>query len=173
MSYLLVGTYLAFLAFYVFYLLIGGYMFYSIECPEEIKVKRRLAAEKKRFMTLIEEDIGDLPVHNETLNSNLTSFINHNIQRLVMETNLNSTHEVQEENCERWSFFNSFFFGFTSITTIGYGKITPETQLGRGACLLYSIIGIPINNILISSIASLFMNKGSGIFPHNCSSSIP
>ena len=164
MPYLLVGSYLAFLAFYVIYLLMGGYMFYSIECPEEIKVERRLATEKRRFMMLLEEDYGDL---RETATSNSTSFINHNIQRLMVQTNLNNTHEVQADNCERWSFFNSFFFAFTSITTIGYGKITPRTQLGRGACILYSIIGIPINNILISSIASFFINKGSGLFLHN------
>ena len=168
----------AFLAFYIFYLLMGSYLFNSIECPEEIKAKSWLAAQKRRFMKLImEEDIGNLHnacshmyyyvVHNETTESTITSIINQTIQQLMMEINLNSSHKLQEEDCEMWSFFNSFYFSFTSITTIGYGKMAPRTQLGRGVCLLYSIIGIPINNMLISSIASFFSNKGSGLFLQN------
>ena len=169
------GSYLGFLAFYMFYLLMGGYMFYSIECPEEIKAKSWLAAQKRRFMKLVmEEDIGNLHnacsymyyyvVHNETTESTITSIVNQTVQQLMMEINMNSS---QEEDCEMWSFFNSFFFSLTSITTIGYGKMAPRTQLGRGVCLLYSIIGIPINNMLISSIASFFSNKESYLFLRN------
>ena len=165
---------MAFLTFYIFYLLMGGYLFNSIECPEEIKAKSWLAAQKRRFVKLInDEDMGNLHnacsymyyyvVYNKTAESNTTSLVNQTIQQLMMEMNVNSSHKSQEEDCEMWSFFNSFFFSFTSITTIGYGNIAPRTQLGRGACLLYSIIGIPINNMLISSIASFFSKRGSGL----------
>ena len=36
--------------------------------------------------------------------------------------------ESKVKDCEKWSVYNSFFFSFTAITTIGYGKIAPETQ---------------------------------------------
>ena len=32
------------------------------------------------------------------------------------------------KDCETWDVYNSFFFSFTAITTIGYGRIFPETQ---------------------------------------------
>ena len=72
--------------------------------------------------------------------------------------------EAQEkhEACEKWGFFNSVFFCFTSITTIGYGKISLQTQLGRLACLIYSIVGIPLNTVVIGFTGNLLINKGSG-----------
>ena len=38
------------------------------------------------------------------------------------------SNEAKAKDCEKWSVYNSFFFSFTAITTIGYGKIAPETQ---------------------------------------------
>ena len=32
------------------------------------------------------------------------------------------------KDCQTWDVYNSFFFSFTAITTIGYGRIYPETQ---------------------------------------------
>ena len=65
----------------------------------------------------------------------------------------------EAEHCELWSFYNSVFFAFTSITTIGYGRAAPQTQLGRGILLIYSIMGIPINGILIGTIGAFFSIK--------------
>ena len=67
--------------------------------------------------------------------------------------------EDEEEQCELWSFYNSVFFAFTSITTIGYGRAAPQTQLGRGILLIYSFIGIPTNGILIGTIGAFFSIK--------------
>ena len=67
--------------------------------------------------------------------------------------------EEAGEDCMLWSFYNSVFFSFTSITTIGYGRMAPQTQLGRGVLLLYSFIGIPINGILIGTVAAFFSIK--------------
>ena len=70
------------------------------------------------------------------------------------------------EHCEHWSFYNSVFFAFPSITTIGYGRAAPQTQLGRGILLIYSIMGIPINSILIGTIGAFFSIKVRHIDVH-------
>ena len=46
--------------------------------------------------------------------------------------------EAKAKDCEKWSVYNSFFFSFTAITTIGYGKIAPETQ-GCDFCLVVTL----------------------------------
>ena len=158
------GSFVALLAFYMAYLLMGGYIFNNIECAEELAVKRRVLKLQRELMMLIVEGLERLK--DEEAPPDSASTINLLIKQMIENRNYEESNEMYKV-CEAWGFFNSFFFGFTSITTIGYGKITPRTQLGRGACLLYSIIGIPINNILISSIARFFINKGSGLFLDN------
>lgn len=44
------------------------------------------------------------------------------------KTSKAASTEAKVKDCEKWSVYNSFFFSFTVITTIGYGKIAPETQ---------------------------------------------
>ena len=153
------GSFLALLAFYMAYLLMGGYIFYSIECTEEMAVKRRVVAlERESMLSLVEglEFIRDVEAPQD-----MAPFITSLIKQIVK----NRTHEEAKEKykvCETWGFFNSFFFGFTSVTTIGYGEISPQTQLGRVACLIYSIIGIPLNTVVIGFIGNYLENKGSG-----------
>jgi len=147
------GTFLYLLAFYIVYLLMGGYMFHNIECNEEMAVKRRVVAEKSELMWLILEGLRD-----EEAPPDLSPIITRHIKQMIK----NRTYEEDQEKykvCETWGFFNSFFFGFTSVTTIGYGKISPQTQLDRAACLIYCIIGIPLNTVVIGFIGNFLMNK--------------
>ena len=173
------GSFLTLLAFYMVYLLLGGYIFYNIECAEEMAVKRRVVALERESMMLIVEglelldllDLLDLELirhverlehlQDEEASPDMAPFITQHIKQIIE----NRTYEEAKEKykvCETWGFFNSFFFGFTTVTTIGYGKISPQTQLGRVACLIYSIIGIPLNTVVIGFIGNFLMNKGSG-----------
>ncbi|KAL9966747.1 hypothetical protein ACROYT_G024866 [Oculina patagonica] len=51
---------------------------------------------------------------------------------------------VMEGDQLDWTFLNSCGFVFAALTTIGYGHITPKTQLGQGITIIACIIGIPI-----------------------------
>ena len=152
------GNFLALVFFYMVYLLLGGCMFYNIECTEEMASKRREVAGERESIILIIEGLEHL--RDEVATHDLAPIINRHMKHMIE----NRTYEEAKEKyriCETWSFFNSFFFGFTSVTTIGYGKIVPQTQLGRGACLIFSIFGIPLNTLVIGVIGNFFMNKGS------------
>ena len=50
-------SYLALLGFYMVYLLMGGYIFYNIECAEEMAVKRREVAKERESMKRILEGL--------------------------------------------------------------------------------------------------------------------
>uniref|UniRef100_A0A8C4SPA5 Potassium channel, subfamily K, member 2a n=1 Tax=Erpetoichthys calabaricus TaxID=27687 RepID=A0A8C4SPA5_ERPCA len=44
-----------------------------------------------------------------------------------------------------WDLSSSFFFAGTVITTIGFGNISPHTEGGKIFCIIYALLGIPLN----------------------------
>lgn len=43
---------------------------------------------------------------------------------------------------EDWDFYGSVFFAATTITTIGYGHVAPQTEFGKIAVVLYALVGV-------------------------------
>jgi potassium channel subfamily K len=55
-----------------------------------------------------------------------------------------------------WSYFVSLYFSYTSLLTIGYGDIYPESNSGKPFFVFWSLLAIPSLTILISNMVSLF-----------------
>jgi len=55
---------------------------------------------------------------------------------------------------EGFSPLDSFYFSFITLATIGYGDITPVTDLGKLVTVIYGIAGLGIMAALISTIAT-------------------
>lgn len=45
---------------------------------------------------------------------------------------------------EKWSLIDSFYFCVVTLATVGYGDLTPKTQLGRLVTSFYIIVGVAI-----------------------------
>lgn len=45
---------------------------------------------------------------------------------------------------EGWSWLNSLYFSIITLTTIGYGDFSPQTDVGKGFTIFYIIVGIGI-----------------------------
>lgn len=54
--------------------------------------------------------------------------------------------------CEGWSYFNSVYFCFLCLLTIGYGDFAPQTPFGRCFFVSWGISAIPLMTILVSSV---------------------
>ncbi|KAL9966744.1 hypothetical protein ACROYT_G024862 [Oculina patagonica] len=54
-----------------------------------------------------------------------------------------------------WTYLNSLGFVFAAVTTIGFGNITPKTQLGRGITVISCLVGIPITMLAFKTAGQL------------------
>ncbi|EAQ85221.1 hypothetical protein CHGG_09235 [Chaetomium globosum CBS 148.51] len=56
-----------------------------------------------------------------------------------------------EERYQGWSYFDGFYFAFVSLTTIGYGDITPVSNAGKSFWVFWSLLALPTMTVLISN----------------------
>ncbi|KAK4160065.1 outward-rectifier potassium channel TOK1 [Cladorrhinum sp. PSN259] len=59
------------------------------------------------------------------------------------------------QQCEakygNWSYFDSVYFAFISLTTIGYGDITPNSNPGKSFWVFWALLALPTMTVLISN----------------------
>lgn len=138
---------LALLGIYTIYMLIGAAVFISLEKDNELAGREELRDLKGRVIDFVSgldnesrpaaevvfEDVGDVCGHD---------FLT-----------------AKDDAPLTWSLWNSFFFTFTVITTIGFGHMSPATPWGRVFCILYALVGVPLNGILVAVLADIFSSK--------------
>ena len=58
-----------------------------------------------------------------------------------------------------WSIIDSLYFSVVTFTTVGYGDITPTTNIGKIVTLLFGLVGISLLGIAIGTIGHSFMER--------------
>lgn len=138
---------LALLILFIVYVLIGGAVFMAIESPAEESTRHELVTEQRQFREKLK--FFDHPNFTQTE-------IEHIITTLADAKSMNLVDEHGNITRINWSFYNSFFFAITVVTTIGYGHLAPSTVPGRIFCVFYAVIGIPMTGILLAAIGDHF-----------------
>ncbi|XP_073983226.1 open rectifier K[+] channel 1 isoform X2 [Rhodnius prolixus] len=72
------------------------------------------------------------------------------------ESHLEDTQMPGDSEPYVWTYYNSFFFALTTLSTIGYGNLTPSSTEGRWLVIVYSLIGIPFNGIVLAQLGDFF-----------------
>lgn len=58
---------------------------------------------------------------------------------------------------EGWSYIDSFYFSVSTLTTVGYGDITPTKEITRLFTIFYVLIGVSIFFYGLFSIGEYFI----------------
>ncbi|KAM4063163.1 ion channel domain-containing protein [Hirsutella rhossiliensis] len=56
-----------------------------------------------------------------------------------------------ESSYQPWTYFDSFYFCFVSLMTIGYGDRTPVSNAGKSFFVFWSLLALPTMTVLISN----------------------
>lgn len=56
-----------------------------------------------------------------------------------------------EVTYQGWTYFDGFYFAFVSLTTVGYGDVTPISPAGKSFFVFWSLLALPTMTVLISN----------------------
>ncbi|KAK4147431.1 outward-rectifier potassium channel TOK1 [Dichotomopilus funicola] len=59
--------------------------------------------------------------------------------------------QLCEQRYQQWSYFDGFYFSFVSLTTIGYGDVTPISNAGKSFWVFWALLALPTMTVLISN----------------------
>ncbi|XP_077977643.1 potassium channel subfamily K member 18-like [Glandiceps talaboti] len=132
------------------YLFLGGLLFNALESPHE---KDTLA----QVVTLRENFIQNLCNISNTSadNLNFTATVRELLDDYEVELQLAWKQGWRSHREDKWGFLSACFYCLTVVSTIGYGHITPTTQLGRLATMIYAILGIPIFFVFLAKVGQI------------------
>jgi voltage-gated potassium channel len=60
---------------------------------------------------------------------------------------------------EHWTWLDAFYFSVITLTTVGFGDVTPETRIGKLFTVAYIVVGIGIFFVVINSIARIAVER--------------
>lgn len=59
--------------------------------------------------------------------------------------------QVCERQYQQWTYFDAFYMSYVSLTTIGYGDITPVSNAGKSFWVFWALLALPTMTVLISN----------------------
>ncbi|AQP54000.1 Ion channel [Vagococcus penaei] len=74
---------------------------------------------------------------------------------LVLITLISGT--IFYSTVENLTILNAFYLSFTTLTTIGYGDIYPQTDLGKLFTIIYALVGIGLMALFISVVSRAYL----------------
>ncbi|XP_058804377.1 open rectifier potassium channel protein 1 isoform X2 [Phymastichus coffea] len=137
----------ALLMLFVIYLLLGASIFYHIESRLEDKRIDIARKERIEINALLTKHYHSWGGHDQNeIFQKLTEYCGKPVYN----------YKDGDVDQHKWDFYNSFYFAYTVVSTIGYGNLAPTSELSRNLMIFYALVGIPINGILLAQLGEYF-----------------
>lgn len=62
------------------------------------------------------------------------------------------------ETRQQWTYFESLYFAYTTLLTIGYGDFCPDSNSGKPFFVIWSLIAVPAMTILVSNLGDTMVD---------------
>nr|XP_034189164.1 open rectifier potassium channel protein 1 isoform X1 [Osmia lignaria]XP_034189165.1 open rectifier potassium channel protein 1 isoform X1 [Osmia lignaria]XP_034189166.1 open rectifier potassium channel protein 1 isoform X1 [Osmia lignaria]XP_034189167.1 open rectifier potassium channel protein 1 isoform X1 [Osmia lignaria]XP_034189168.1 open rectifier potassium channel protein 1 isoform X1 [Osmia lignaria]XP_034189169.1 open rectifier potassium channel protein 1 isoform X1 [Osmia lignaria] len=135
------------LMLFLTYLLLGAFIFYHIESRLEIERVEKAKREQIEINALLQEHYMPSDTHDyDEIFEKLSVYCGKSV----------SNYTEGKTDPLKWDFYNSFYFAYTVVSTIGYGNLAPTNMLSRILMIFYGLVGIPINGILLTQLGEFF-----------------
>ncbi|KAI1721863.1 ion channel domain-containing protein [Ditylenchus destructor] len=169
------------LFFLILYSTFGGFVFLHFEEPNSRHLKRiefdekykcvenafishndHLHVRKNKTSKTVAVDIG-FHVQNKQRqyeNYSLGEYSVLSLRQVTLARRITERCVMEQKNDERmeWNLKNAGLFGFGILTTLGYGKIEPQTTNGRLFTVVYGFIGVPFTVIIFTNFGRYLQN---------------
>ena len=63
------------------------------------------------------------------------------------------------EKPQGWTYFSSLYFAYTSLLTVGYGDLVPQSNAGKSFFVFWSLLAVPTLTILISNMGDTIIKE--------------
>ncbi|CAD6191470.1 unnamed protein product [Caenorhabditis auriculariae] len=141
----LVFPHVALVAVVCLYAVVGAYIFYRLESPNEDR-EELFKFSEKLYKAFKEQYVRYADVR--TLRSEIaTDFKNDGRSKRHRQSKGRG-----DKGEKMWTASSALFFAATTMATIGYGNIVPATSSGRIACVVFALFGAPLAIITIGDL---------------------
>lgn len=112
---------------------------------------------KEKIMKIIHQNDRKYPA-NDTVKA-IKKFLDLYHEKFFKEFSDNGYRGIAEKIPSAnfgWESSNAILFAATILTTIGYGQVTPKTEMGRFSVIVYSVLAVPLMTMFVTKVGDQF-----------------
>ncbi|KAL7639527.1 UNVERIFIED_CONTAM: hypothetical protein RMT77_010028 [Armadillidium vulgare] len=147
----------------VSYAIMGSFAFIAIEGKPELNIYNRTQdyhekAIKKMWNYTLQLNVLDKDRWYENVNNSL-----YDLQKEIVDV-IKDGYDGGRLVQEIWTFPASLMFCLSVFTMIGFGHMTPKTNLGKIVTILYAVLGIPLYIVYFMNMGKIFAKSFKVIY---------
>ncbi|TRY70238.1 hypothetical protein TCAL_12832 [Tigriopus californicus] len=154
------------------YMVMGAFVFASLEADSQMEESVVALKLRKGFA----RSLWNATLHTNVLRQDDWQKFT---RKLVVEfqhdmvVNIRHGYTGTNPGVRIWTFSSALMYSLTIFTTIGYGNLTPKTDMGKLTTIFYALIGIPLMLLYMTNIGHILGSSFKYTYTKLCRCSEP